>query len=179
MTEFALVALAGAAAIALLLRSPAAAGGTRSSASSSLEGQLSVNEVSGLAARTVAEHGFDADPRILTTLAFVESSGNADVGVHPDGVSLGLMGLTMGVVRDNAGRGNLAFPATREAVLESAEASVYHAAAHLDWLRTFGGTRRSDEFVIRAYNRGVGGASAGLGADYLERFKAVRRRIGV
>ena len=133
----------------------------------------------GLASRIVSRFGFDAEPEMLTVIAFMESSGNAAIGVHPDGVSLGLMGLTRPVLIDNAGRGHLAFPNDRETVLESAEASIYHAAAHLGWLRTHGGTRHPDELVIRAYNAGFTGASRGGGADYLQRFRQVKRQIGV
>lgn len=169
----------------VLRRRPAAAAAPSSSSAAAigttggnLTGRLSVAQVRALAEQTVARYGFGADPVMLTVMAWVESSGNASVGVHPDGVSIGLMGVTIGAARDNAGRGHLSFPATREALL-TAEGSMYHAAAYVTWLKSWAGAARADEWVIRAYNAGPGGAIAGGGHAHLAAYARRKAELGL
>lgn len=143
-----------------------------------LTGRLSLGQVRDLAAQTVSSYGFGADPTMLAVMAFTESSGNAGIGVHPDGVSIGLMGVTTLAARDNAGRGHLTYPATA-AALQTARGSMYHAAAYVSWLRSYGGRDQPDEWVIRAYNAGPTGANAGGGAAHLAAYRRRKSELGL
>lgn len=176
--------LAGLLLLVLIRRPAAAPSGRPASAVPSGQpqgtgtGRLSLAQVQALAAQTVSRYGFAADPTMLSIMAFVESSGNAAIGVHPDGVSIGLMGVTLLAARDNAGRGHLSYPAAADALM-TAEGSMYHAAAYVDWLKSWGGRAQPDEWVIRAYNAGPGGANAGGGQAHLAAFARRRQELGL
>jgi len=55
--------------------------------------------------------------------------------------------------------------------------SLYFGAAYLAYLRTYGGVRRSEAWVIRAYNGGPGGADKGYTEAYLDKYLLAKQGL--
>lgn len=169
-----LTLLAGlAGAFALLSRRTLAAGAAG--------GVLSLREVRALAEGTVAAFAFDVPADLVVRIAWIESHFNpsairyeAHIGDASAGLMQTLLGTAQWLARD---MGYSAFGVPDLARLLEPQASLYFGAAYLDYLRTWRGQRRSDEWIVRHYNTGPG-ASDALGEPYWQKYLAAKKEIG-
>ena len=102
----------------------------------------------------------NVDPMMLTAMAMIESSGNPLAVRYEPGIgdaSIGLMQTLTGTARwlaTDMGYTDFGVPSMDD-LLDPAT-SMYFGAAYVNWLRNYGGQRRSDEWVVKSYNGGPG-----------------------
>eukprot|EP00835_Amoeboradix_gromovi_P007143 NODE_1099_length_1180_cov_0.029602.p1 type:complete len:195 gc:universal NODE_1099_length_1180_cov_0.029602:984-400(-) len=147
---------------------------------------LSEAQVRNLAQSTVQTYFPRVDPNMLVAMAWIESSFRADAiryEPHIDDGSTGLMQTLVGTAdwlwREMGAR---AFgEPSPQSLLDPAQ-SMYFGAAYVNWLRTYGGKARSEEWIVRAYNGGPGWeARAGAvtqTANHWAKYQAARGRFG-
>lgn len=141
-------------------RNPAEASPAPSSGSTPPR-RLSLLEVEQLAKHTVALGGYagDVDPAMLIGLAWIESAFDARA-VGDGGRSIGLMQIQASTAEDITRRlGGRGYSSPED--LHDPSLAMDFAARYLAWLRTWNGVRRSDRWMIEAYNGGAGTAAAG------------------
>ena len=152
-----------------------------------VEGSMKLSpadEVLRLAETTVERHGFNADPKMLRAMAFIESSFNPTavrVEPHINNASAGLMQTLVGtaqwLARDFVRYRSFGIPNLDD--LMQPQVSMYFGAAYVDWLSNYNGARRSEEFIVRAYNGGPGNATGSSQTKrYYEKYLAARERFG-
>lgn len=169
---------AGVAAILLLVGRQSA-----EAAVSVITGRLTVNQVRDMAERIGGQMG--VDPLMIHAIVQIES--NRDPGAfrdepHIQDASAGLMQTLLGTaqamwdVYSQIAAAGIPKPQTW-AELFDPETSMWHGTAYLKWLSNYGGRAHSEEWIVRGYNGGPGGATAGYTAGYYERFLAARARL--
>lgn len=133
----------------------------------------SKDKVKGVAARLIAEHGFEVSSDMVAAIADVESDFNpyavryeARLGTASAGIMQTLLTTARWLAED---MGFDAYGVPSLADLFDGEKSIYFGLAYLHWLRTYGGRRRSDEWVVRSYNGGPGADNA-MTAQYFEKY---------
>lgn len=103
------------------------------------------------------------DWRMITTMAWIESSFNPNAyrfESHLDDASYGLMQT---LLRDNAlwlykSKGATAMGRPDAETLRNPIVSIYFGMAYVNWLRTHPSGNRTEEWIVRAYNGGPGWA---------------------
>lgn len=158
------------------------AAGSPAPASSSSGATGAAAPIRALADEIVSSYGFDVDPQMLVRIAWIESAFNP-AAIGDDGRSIGLMQTLLSTAQWLAtDMGYRSFGVPGEGSLRNAKVSMYFGAAYLDWLTTYRGTRRSEEWIVRAYNGGQGWQSTAAGprltAEYWARYQAARERWG-
>ncbi|WP_375596818.1 transglycosylase SLT domain-containing protein [Algihabitans albus] len=172
MNERAVFVLAGLAGAFALLHGRAVAAGD----------VYGADQVRALAAPAAGRFDFPTVD-MLTAIAFVESSFNPAAyryEPHLGDASVGLMQTLTSTARwlyEDMGYRDHGEP-TLESLARSPQQSLYFGAAYLDWLSRWKGRRRSEEWIIRAYNGGPGGATSAATAPYWSKYQAARRRFG-
>lgn len=159
--------------------------------------QLTVAEVKALSERTVAKYFPRVDPLMLRAMAEIESNRKPDAWrweshvtwyiYQPDGTmqkqygdgSTGLMQVLLStaqwLARDLGAR---AFGAVPEyAHLLTPEIGMYYGAAYVNWLMTYQGVARSEEFIVRGYNGGPNGINRDATLQHWERYKTAYARL--
>lgn len=131
-------------------------------------GTLSRAQVEAIAKRITQTYFPFVDWRMLVTMCAIESSFQPSAqrkeynarGEVRD-ISYGLMQVlisTAAWIYKDLGRRS--YGAASVANLTKPETSIYYGAAYVNWLRTWKGARRSEEWIVRAYNGGPGWASS-------------------
>lgn len=172
MSERAALVLAGlAGAFALLHRRAVAAGDVYGAA-----------EVRALASPIAGRFDWPTVDR-LTAIAWIESSFNPAAyrfEPHLNDASVGLMQTLTSTARwlyEDMGYTAYGAP-TLETLAASPQQSLYFGGAYLDWLSRWRGRRRSEQWIVRAYNGGPGGATSRATAPYWDKYQDARRRLG-
>lgn len=162
--ESALLALAAIGGFAVWLArggssAAAAPSGSGSPGSSAPGARLTILEVEQLAQLTVAKGGYDVDPAMLLSMAWIESAFDPRA-VGDGGRSLGLLQIQATTAEDITRRlGGRGYSAPND--LFDAVLTMDFGARYVQWLRTWNGVRRPDQWVVEAYNGGPGTAAAG------------------
>lgn len=146
------------------------------------DGQLSVVETLALAERIVSEHFPHLDPGMLVAIAEIESGRRPTafrLEPHVGDASTGLMQTLAGTARWMFDIGATAYPRPDATDLFDPETSMYFGAAYVDYLLRYRGEAHPEEWVIRAYNGGPGGADSAATAPYWAKYAAARQRLGV
>lgn len=152
-------ALVGLAAlVGLWLLRPAAAAPSSGSSSAPAR-RMTLLEVEELARHSVTAGGYDVDPDMLIAMAWIESAFDPRA-VGDGGRSRGLMQIQATTAEDITRRlGGRGYSSPDD--LFDPALSMDFAARYVQWLRTWSGVRRSDAWVVQAYNGGPGTAVAG------------------
>jgi soluble lytic murein transglycosylase-like protein len=138
---------------------------------------LSRAQVEQLAQAVTSGYFPSVDPRMLVTIARIESSFNplaVRYEPHLGDASVGLMQTlfsTASWLATQMGAGAFGVPTLAD--LTEPEKSMYYGAAFVSWLRTYGGRAQSEEWIVRAYNGGPGFTVAGT-ANYWTKYQAAR-----
>lgn len=137
--------------------------------------RLTTYEVDQLARHIVTLGGYagDVSPEMLVSMAWIESAFDP-AAIGDNGGSHGLMQIRPSTAEDITARlGGTGYGGPLD-LLDPALAMDY-AARYLAWLRTWNGVRRSDAWIVQAYNGGPGTAAAGgnsMTARHLRRYQA-------
>lgn len=145
---------------------------------------LTEAQVRNLAQSTVTSHFPRVDPNMLVSMAWIESSFRADAiryEPHINDGSTGLMQTLVGTAHwlwEQMGARAFGEP-TPQSLLDPAQ-SMYFGAAYVNWLRTYGGKARSEEWIVRAYNGGPGWETRAVSqtANHWAKYQAARGRFG-
>lgn len=146
---------------------------------------LSHEEILSLAQKTVQEHNFNADPKMLAAMAVIESSGNPTASryeAHINDISVGLMQTLGETARWLASdMGYRAHGVPSNADLADPEVSMYFGAAYVDYLSNFRGVSRKPEWIVRAYNGGPywknNPVSVEMTQNHWNKYKAARMKF--
>lgn len=128
--------------------------------SQSISTRLSKAEIKRLAFDTVEKYFPKVDPYMLMAMAQIESSLDPLAKRHEkhlDDWSVGLMQTLVNTavwLFEEMGATRKGRPSFAE--LMKPEVSMYFGAAYVNWLRTFRGKSRGQEWIVRAYNGGQG-----------------------
>jgi soluble lytic murein transglycosylase-like protein len=144
-------------------------------------GALSETEVRSLARSIVSNFGLQVDPDQLVRIAWIESSfdpGAVRPEPHINDASAGLMQTLEGTAQWLAGdMGYDAFGARPTLqTLMGPQASLYYGAAYLEWLKN--AYNRGEEWTVRAYNGGPGGADKDYTRGYWRKYLDAKERFG-
>lgn len=63
------------------------------------------------------------------------------------------------------------------ATLTDAETSVYFGMAYINWLRTYRNEARSEEWIVRAYNGGPGGATISATLNHWAKYQRAKQEV--
>lgn len=142
---------------------------------------LSLSQVRALA-RDVTSNLVRADPDMIVRIAWIESAFNpAAIRAEPKigDASVGLMQTLISTAQwlhSDLGFTRLGRPDA--ATLMDPRQSMYFGGAYLLWLSTYRGRQRGEEFMVRAYNGGPGGADSSATLEYWRRYLDAKRRFG-
>ena len=144
-------------------------------------GRLSRDRVRELAELVVARDFPDVDPLMLRAMAEIESSRNRlaiRVEPHLGDASIGLMQTLVGtaqwLARDMGAR-RFGDPSMED--LLRPEVSMYFGAAYVNWLSTWRGRARDEDWIVMSYNGGPG-ADNSQTRRHLARYKAAKIELG-
>ena len=146
-------------------------------------GPMTVDQVRRLAADTVRRSGFNADPNMLVAMAFIESSFNPDAlrpEPHINDASAGLMQTlerTAQWLHDDFPRYRYHTRPTLAGLMKP-EMSMHFGAAYVDYLSTYLGRGRSEEFIVRGYNGGPDGINRSATLHHWRKYQVARERFG-
>ena len=146
---------------------------------------LEADAVRALARDTAARHGFRADVNMLVAMAWIESGFDpraVRAEKHIDDASGGLMQTLLGTAQWLYD----AFPKYRAMGrpgfddLLDPEISMYFGAAYVDWLSTYAGRIRNEQWIVRAYNGGPGAGAqrSRQTANHWRKYQDARKRFG-
>lgn len=144
---------------------------------------MSESEVRTLAENIVRSFGLQVDPAMLVRIAWIESTFDPNA-LRPEpqiaDASAGLMQTLEGTAEWLASdMGYDAFGTNPNLqTLMSPQASLYYGAAYLEWLSNYRGQRRSEEWTVRGYNGGPGGADASYTLGYWRKYQDAKERFG-
>ena len=149
------------------------------------DGVMTATDVRALADETVRLYGFNADPRMLVAMAFIESSFNpraVRVEPHIEDASAGLMQTLSSTAQwlydDFSGYRDKGRPSLDD--LMRPDVSMYFGAAYVDWLSRHPRLSGSEERIVRAYNGGpgTGAQTSSQTANHYRKYLDARRRFG-
>lgn len=181
MDRGAVIVAGGLAGIVLLLRKPL--GAAADAVGSVITGRLSVAQVRDMAERIGARFG--VEPLMIRAIVEIESArdpGAYREEAHISDASAGLMQTLLSTAQDmwhtfpQIGNDGIPKPQTW-AELFDPETSMYHGVAYLKFLSFYQGRSRSEEFVVRGYNGGPGGATRDYTLGYWDRYLAAKARL--
>ena len=143
-------------------------------------GLLTVAEVRCLAEDVAGRHFPIVDPMLLRAIAEVESARDSfaiRVEESIGDASIGLMQTLEGTAQwlwDDIG--DRRFPRPTRATLFKPSTSLYFGARYIAWLQRFrpGAT---EEWIVRAYNGGPGGASRSATLAHWQRYQRAKARL--
>ena len=150
-------------------------------------GVLTVAQVNVLARAVCETHfsrgpgGEEVDPAWVCAVCEVESGRRCNAErwePHLGDSSVGLMQTLVETARfchDSLGRREYGRPDSDS--LRRPTVSIYFGAAYLAYLRSYGGVRRSEAWVIRAYNGGPGGADKDYTRAYLDKYLLAKQGL--
>ena len=149
------------------------------------EGPLTAQEARDLANNTVRRYGLNADVNMLVAMAWIESSFDpraVRAEPHINDASAGLMQTLLGTARwlyDDFSRYRAMGRPSFDDLLRP-EVSMYFGAAYVDWLATYGGVNRGEEWIVRAYNGGpgLGAQRSSQTANHYRKYLEARARFG-
>lgn len=149
------------------------------------DGALSIMEVQGLAENMAAVEFPQLSPQMLVGVAWIESSFRPTafrLEPHVGDASVGLMqtlGKTAAWLWDigyrSVGNGDRRPDVTD---LVDPTISMYFGGAYLHYLSGYGGAARDEQWIIRAYNGGPGGANKSYTEAYWAKYQAARAKWG-
>lgn len=140
----------------------------------------SASEVLALARATIARHDFRVDAVMAAAIAEIESGGNPlalRYEPHIGDASVGLMQTLVSTAQWLWDIGYRDFPQPTMAALAEAHASMYFGCAYLDWLKRRNASSASEEWIVRAYNGGPGGATKPATLPYWQKYKAAKAAL--
>jgi len=147
-----------------------------------LDGALTVQQVRALADQTVGNFFPGIDPRMLVAMAWIESSFRPTafrIEITIQDASIGLMQTLGGTARwlwDIGYKGFGERPS--DLALADPAVSMYFGAAYVDYLMKYRGGGHSEEWIVRAYNGGPGGATSAATLNHWRKYQEARARYG-
>lgn len=143
-------------------------------------GPLTVAQVRALAERTVRLYAPTVDPLMIRAMVEIESARDpAAFRAEPQigDASIGLMQTLQGTAQwlwDDIG--DRRFPRPTANSLMDPATSMYFGARYVAWLQRFrpGAT---EEWIVRAYNGGPGGASSSATLAHWQRYQRAKARL--
>lgn len=163
-----------------LIAALAAVAALTSTKTLALGSRMSRAEVLRLAGDVTARHFPGVDPIMLAVMAEVESSRNPLAQrVEPliNDASIGLMQTLISTARWLAqDMGYDAYGVPEAADLLDPVQSMYFGAAYVNWLRTYRGQARSEEWIVKSYNGGPGADNAQT-RHHWAKYKAVKAEL--
>lgn len=123
--------------------------------------RLSVGQVKSIAERITSRHTPGVDPLMVRAMVEIESSRNPRAfrnEPHINDASIGLMQTlhrTAVWLHDAYGARAYGPPADPAALLDP-DTSVYFGANYIEWLQSYGGRAKTEEWLVRSYNGGPG-----------------------
>lgn len=139
---------------------------------------LSADQVCAFMQSVLNLSEIDADADMVLRVAFIESSFNPSaVRAEPqiNDASTGLMQTLVSTAQwlhDDMGFKSFGRPTLTS--LKGAQESLYYGAAYLTYLKTWRGQARGEEFIVRGYNGGPGGASSSATLPYWRKYQDAR-----
>lgn len=147
--------------------------------------RISPVEIRDTAAEMIAKYNFNISPCMVTAIATIESGDKdqPELGVnrlasryepHIGDVSTGVMQTLVTTARwlaSDMGYTAKGIPAADD--LYDFETSVYFGAAYLDWLSTYAGSERSEDWIVQSYNAGPGNKQG----FYLGKYKTAKNNL--
>lgn len=159
-----------AALFAVLHKSAVASGNT-----------LSLPNVRNLARQAIGIGNFNVPVDRLVRIAWIESHFDPNAAryePHLGDTSTGLTQTLLSTARWLAkDMGYSAYGIPTAAALTSPQVSLYFGAAYLDWLSTYRGIDRGEEWIVRSYNGGPGHSQSAT-ERYWAKFQAAEKEIG-
>lgn len=171
MRDNAVILLAGLAAAFALMHSRALAFGA----------VLTSANVYDLARQQIAVGNFDVSADMVRRVAWIESHFDPSASRYEAALgdaSTGLMQTLLSTARWLAtDMGYTAYGVPTFNTLLGPQASLYFGAAYLDYLSTYSGQSRSEEWMIRAYNGGPGFSTSSTN-NYWAKYQAAKSEVG-
>lgn len=150
----------------------------------SITGRLTEAQVRDMAARIGGQMG--VDPLMIRAIVEIESARDPNAfraEPHIGDASVGLMQTLLGTAQwvwdINAGgvrRGVPRRPAGYDE-LRNAERSMWLGTGYLAYLSAYKGLGRMEEWIVRAYNGGPGGATKTYTEGYWSKYLAAKQRL--
>ena len=142
------------------------------------DGAMSKDAVLALA-QEIADNYFlpNVDPNMAVAIAEIESSFRPTayrLEVHVGDASTGLMQTLQKTAQWLWDIGYKAMPRPDAVTLLEPKVSMYFGMAYIDWLQGYKGEAHSEEWIIRAYNGGPGGATKAGTRAYWKKYGRVR-----
>lgn len=145
-------------------------------------GRQPESDIRALAQKVTREYFPQVDPAMVVRIAWIESNFAPNAfrwEWHLADASVGVMQTLVGTATwlfeqmGATAKGEPTFVS-----LTDPETSIYFGAAYLNWLRTWRGKPRSEEWIVRAYNGGPGNATSQRTAAYWQKYLAAKERFG-
>lgn len=143
-------------------------------------GPLSVAQVNTLARRTVQLYAPGVDPLMVRAMVEIESARDPRAERDEPQIgdaSIGLMQTLEGTAQwlwDDIGDRQFSRP-TRSSLFKPST-SLYFGARYIAWLQQFR-PGASEEWIVRAYNGGPGGATSSATRAHWERYQRAKARL--
>lgn len=120
--------------------------------------RLSFEQVNSLAHQMCNKYFPNVDPKMLVTMAQIESSFNPHAfryERHLNDSSVGLMQTLLKTAQWLAiEMGYTAYGVPTYQDLLNSEVSMYFGGAYVNWLKNYAGESRSEEWIVESYNGG-------------------------
>lgn len=166
------ILIAGLAGLAIFLGKQATA---------ATGGPLTIDRVRSLAEHTANLYARTVDPMMLRAMVEIESARDpraVRAEPHIGDASVGLMQTLVGTARwlyDDIGDRKFARPDFTS--LLDPQTSLYFGARYVAWLQTHPRNRGTEEWIVRAYNGGPGGASSSATLGHWQRYERAKARL--
>ena len=144
-------------------------------------GPLTIDRVRSLAERTVNVYARTVDPLMVRAMVEIESARDPRAvrsEPHINDASVGLMQTLVGTAQwlyDDMGARRFSRP-TFTSLLDP-QTSLYFGARFIAWLQTHPRNRGTEEWIVRAYNGGPGGASSSATLRHWQRYQRAKARL--
>ncbi len=135
--------------------------------------------------RTIWKNNFNVNADMATAIAIIES-GDVDnpelgVNIYASRFELHILDTSTGVMQTllstatwlakDMGYNRYGIPTAED--LYNPDKAIYFGCAYLDWLASWKGQARSEEWIVQSYNAGPNNSSA----HYLQKFKRAKEYV--
>lgn len=143
--------------------------------------RLMIAEVKCLAEKTVNTYFGGVDPMMLRAMVEIESAREPTAfraEPHIGDGSMGIMQTLLGNAQESYDIGFTAKGRPEKFEdLADPEVSMYFGAAYVNRIRAWRGRSRSEEWIVRAYNGGPGGATKSYTQGHWDRYIKAKQRL--
>lgn len=148
---------------------------------------LTQSQVANLARSVTSQYFPNVDPNMIRAMVEIESSRNKNAfryEWHIQDASTGLMQVLAGTAKwlyDDMGYRKIMSKSPTMADMFEPRISVYFGAAYIDWLQKFHRSKKggeaSEEWLVRAYNGGPGGAGNSQTAHHWSKYQTAKAAL--